>query len=229
MTRLTTLTAVIASTLLLTACGGSIDTEGISSRIADEVAFTSCKAFPSQKTAQTAWEAAGKPAEKRLDRDGDGKVCESLRGNTNSKKDSGSSSSSSGSGDGKQAGDSPTCKTTRKVVEIGISRTKTPESWQHIQDAIKKGYPAVLTIDRAGAEENRKESLKGLDKVPGKDLDEWPMAMTREGGVAEIGPMKGKRAHVRAIDSSDNRSSGSSIGIKLRQWCSGTRFRVVGY
>lgn len=87
--------------------------------------------------------------------------------------------------------------------DIELSRGKYPESAKHIEDAIADGQPEELTISRGNAKSNRKASLKGIDKVPGKDLDEYPFAMTKEGGAG---------ADVRAIGRSDNRGSGSYLG-----------------
>lgn len=78
------------------------------------------------------------------------------------------------------------------------------------------GYPEILTIDRPSAKNNRRVSLKGIDKIPGKDLDEYPPAMSREGGIG---------ASVRGINSSDNRESGSSAGDQLRGYPNGTKYR----
>lgn len=102
------------------------------------------------------------------------------------------------------------------VVEVEISRSKYPESAKHIEDAITNGQPEVLTIDRAGSKANRKASLKGIDKVPGKDLDEYPPAMFKEGGNG---------ASVRPINPSDNRGAGSTLGHKLRQYPDGTKVK----
>lgn len=99
------------------------------------------------------------------------------------------------------------------VIEVEVSRGKYPESAKHIEDAIASGKPDVLTIDRGGAKNNRKASLKGIDKVPGKDLDEYPPAMFKEG------------ASVRPINPSDNRGSGSSTGHKLRPYPNGTKVK----
>ena len=79
--------------------------------------------------------------------------------------------------------------------KITLSREKYPESAKHI-----------------------KASLKGISKVPGKDLDEYPFAMCKEGG---------KGAHVRAIKRSDNRGSGSFIGHKLRGLPDGATFEII--
>ncbi len=72
---------------------------------------------------------------------------------------------------------------TYDIVEVEISRRKYPESAKHIEDAIANGQPEVLTIDRAGKKANLRASLKGIDKVPGNDLDEYPPAMFKEGGI----------------------------------------------
>ena len=57
---------------------------------------------------------------------------------------------------------------------------------------------------------------KGIDKVPGKDLDEYPPAMFKEGGNG---------ASVRPINPSDNRGAGSTFGHKLRQYLNGTKVK----
>ena len=103
-----------------------------------------------------------------------------------------------------------------KPVSVKISRSKYPESSQHIEDAIKNGHPSILTIKRPGAKNNRRAALKGFSKVPGKDLDEYPPAMFEEGG---------KNASVRPISPSDNRGAGSSMGHKLRPYPDGTKVR----
>ena len=101
--------------------------------------------------------------------------------------------------------------------DIELSRGKYPESAKHIEDAIADGQPEELTISRGNAKSNRKASLKGIDKVPGKDLDEYPFAMTKEGGAG---------ADVRAIGRSDNRGSGSYLGHKLRDIPNGKTFKI---
>ncbi|WP_088104232.1 NucA/NucB deoxyribonuclease domain-containing protein [Halalkalibacter urbisdiaboli] len=101
--------------------------------------------------------------------------------------------------------------------ECTISRSKYPESAQHIEDAIKNGQPNTLTINRGGAKSNRRDSLKGHKKVQSKDLDEYPPAMFNEGGSG---------ASVRPISPSDNRGAGSSMGHQLRQYPDGTKIRI---
>ena len=51
------------------------------------------------------------------------------------------------------------------------------------------------------------------------DRDEYPPAV----GRASV------RASVAYVPSSENRSHGATLGIKLRRYCDGTRFRYVFY
>lgn len=60
---------------------------------------------------------------------------------------------------------------TSPAREINVSRSKYPESAQHIEDSQAAGYPAELTINRKGAKANRMDSLRGMPRVPGKDRD----------------------------------------------------------
>jgi len=102
------------------------------------------------------------------------------------------------------------------IVNVNISKSKYPETAQHIEDAIKNGQPSILTIDRENAKLNRKEALRGNKKVPNKDLDEYPPAMFKEGGAG---------ASVRPIGRSDNRGSGSTAGHQLRPYDDGTKVK----
>ncbi|MGM8216749.1 RHS repeat-associated core domain-containing protein, partial [Bacillaceae bacterium W0354] len=102
-------------------------------------------------------------------------------------------------------------------VEVTIPSNRYPETSKHIQDAQKAGHPDTLTIDRSGAKLRRKDSLSGLDKVPGKDLDEYPPAMFKEGGMG---------ASVRPVSPSDNRGAGAYLGNKLRNYPDGTKVRI---
>ncbi|MEU5942367.1 polymorphic toxin-type HINT domain-containing protein [Micromonospora sp. NPDC047548] len=103
------------------------------------------------------------------------------------------------------------------ACEVKISRATHPESAQHIEDAQAAGHPDIVTINRAGAYQNRKDSLRGHKKVPGKQLDEYPPAMFEEGGTG---------ASVRAIDGSDNGGSGARIGNLLRAYPDGTLVKI---
>lgn len=108
-------------------------------------------------------------------------------------------------------------KTVDVVREVAISRSRFPQSAAHIDDAVRAGKPNTLTIDRKGAAANRRESLRGTDRVPGKDRDEFPPAMTREGGAG---------ASVRPIKPSDNRGAGACIGAQCRGLPDGSKIRI---
>ncbi|MCB5300607.1 VENN motif pre-toxin domain-containing protein, partial [Yersinia intermedia] len=96
---------------------------------------------------------------------------------------------------------------------VTVDKTKYPESAKHIEDAQKAGQPATLTIDRAGAAQRRKESLKDTPSVKGKDRDEYPPAMFNEGGAG---------SSIRPISPGDNRGAGACIGAQCRGLPDGT-------
>jgi len=106
-----------------------------------------------------------------------------------------------------------------KVVSVGISRTRYPAVLAHMRAAIRRGWPRVLTINRSGADQRRDRALAGIPTKPGMDRDEWPMAFAR----------RSWRTDIAYVPSDQNRGAGARIGIKLRRYCDGTRFRVVGY
>lgn len=93
-----------------------------------------------------------------------------------------------------------------------------PETGAHVQDAIQSGHSAVCTIDRAGAESNRTDSLRGIPTKKGFDRDEWPMAMCKEGGAG---------ADIEYISPSDNRGAGSWVGNQLEGYADGSRVEFV--
>lgn len=95
-----------------------------------------------------------------------------------------------------------------------VSKSAHPETAQHIEDAQSAGHPSEVTIDRSGADANRAAAQKGIDKVAGKQLDEYPPAMFKEGGAG---------ASVRPITPSDNMGAGASIGNQLRGVADGVK------
>ena len=66
--------------------------------------------------------------------------------------------------------------------------------------------------------------------MPGRDRDEYPPAVGRGRGSRAlkrgINPI-GWMASVRLVPSSENRSHGSTLGVKLRRFCNGQKFRYV--
>lgn len=101
--------------------------------------------------------------------------------------------------------------------EITLSRRVHGEAAEHAADAIKNGKPDILTIERTGTVVNRNQSIGGLEKVPGKHLDEYPPAMFKEGGAG---------ASVRPINPRDNMSAGACIGNACRGLPDGTKIRI---
>ncbi|MEU7260662.1 NucA/NucB deoxyribonuclease domain-containing protein [Streptomyces rimosus] len=101
-----------------------------------------------------------------------------------------------------------------------IDKVKYPETAQHVNEAQselswrgderrEQHQPADLTIDRYGADENRRHSLRGIPRQGAEklDWDEYPLAVFKEGGFG---------ASVKYIDASDNRGAGNSVGRQLR-------------
>lgn len=103
------------------------------------------------------------------------------------------------------------------IKSIVLSKKRYPASAKHIQDAQKAGAPKTLTVDRAGAAERRRAALSGKKTEPGKDRDEYPPAMTKEGGAG---------ASVRSIPKGDNRGAGACIGAQCRDVPDGGKVRV---
>lgn len=100
---------------------------------------------------------------------------------------------------------------------VTVSKSRFPESAQHIEDAIDAGKPDTLTIDRANTASNRRDSLRGIETKPGLDRDEYPPAMFQEGGQG---------ASVRHINPSDNRGAGACIGAQCRGLPNGAKVRI---
>lgn len=100
---------------------------------------------------------------------------------------------------------------------VYVSRSKYPETVSHIEDSIAQGKPAVLTIDRKGAAQRRKEALMDIPSKTGYDRDEYPPAMFKEGGTG---------ASVRYISPKDNRGAGSCIGHQCKQYSDGDKVKI---
>ena len=101
-----------------------------------------------------------------------------------------------------------------KYSKIKIDSKKHPESAQHLRDS---GYNnKLVTVDRVGTAQRRKKTLAGIKTKPGKDRDEMPPAVFKEGSQS-----------VRHISRSDNRGAGASIGNQLRNIPDGTKVRFI--
>jgi hypothetical protein len=110
--------------------------------------------------------------------------------------------------------DAAACRHSRRAVRVRISRRRWPHIARHIERA-RSHFPRVLHLDRAGADETRAESLRGIPTRDGYDRDEYPPAVSLEGGEG---------ADVKLVRSSENPSAGASMGGRLRPYCDGQRF-----
>ena len=115
------------------------------------------------------------------------------------------------------AGDALACMRQYHSVHVQLSQSTYPEATDHIQDAIAAGQPALLHIARDEQEANREASLAPFPPRSGYDRDEYPPAMSDEGGGG---------ASVRYIDPSDNRGAGATMGNALEDWCNDQPFRI---
>jgi hypothetical protein len=120
---------------------------------------------------------------------------------------------------------------THHIANITFSKTKYPNIRAHFLKAIKRGWPRILVLNRRGEDARRERLLEGYPTKPGYDRDEYPPAVGRGKGRGlerGINP-RGWRADVAYVPSAENRSHGSTMGIKLRRYCNGQRFRYVFY
>jgi hypothetical protein len=176
-------------------------------------AAATCSDYPNQKAAQDA-------ADTR-DADGDGIYCEDLPCPC---------STQAGGGGGDNEGQGPEeCTKPRGVQRIVFSKSKYPNIRRHFRGALRRGWPVRLVLNRRGADARRDRLLEDIPTRDGFDRDEYPLAVGRGKGMdLERGRNpRGWKADVRYVESSENRSHGSSLGAKVRDFCNGTRFRYV--
>lgn len=104
------------------------------------------------------------------------------------------------------------------AITIDFPSKAYPETAMHIREAVSRGKTILCTIDREHAIEHREKSLRGIPTKKGKDRDEWPMALCKEGGSG---------ADVKYISPSDNRGAGAWVRNKLRKYRDGTKVRFI--
>lgn len=226
--------------LLLAACGGS-EAMMSSTDTAPEASSTETKTATAAKTTTAANpvtaagsgrcsdfsnQAAAQRAANTRDGDGDGVYCESLP--CPCLKKGASKPSGTAAPSNPEAG----CVKPSAVQQIGFSATKYPNIRRHFLKAIRGGWPATLVVDRRGTDARRDRLLANVATRDGYDRDEYPPAMGRGRGSEALtrgaNPV-GWMASVMLVPSSENRSHGSVMGIKLRRFCSGTRFSYRFY
>ncbi len=106
------------------------------------------------------------------------------------------------------------------LVHVFLTRSQSPDACQHIQDAISTGQPSTLTKDsgsKSVVRARRRASTGGYPTVPGMQRDEYPPAMSAEGGAG---------ASVRSIPDWDNGAAGSNLGHLLNPYPQGTNFTI---
>jgi hypothetical protein len=125
----------------------------------------------------------------------------------------------------------PACASPARVQPISFSKTKYPNIRRHFRAALRRGWPRTLVLNRPGADARRERLLRDIPTREGFDRDEYPPAVGRGRGkgLRRGTHPRGWKADVRYVPSSENRSHGSVLGIKLRRFCDGTRFRYVFY
>jgi hypothetical protein len=102
--------------------------------------------------------------------------------------------------------------------DVYIDPNKYPAAAGHVADAQAAGQPDVLTVDRAGAADRRKQATGGVGTQTGTDRDEYPPAVTAQGG---------KDASVRRIPSPDYRGAGETLGQQIKDVPNGGTIRII--
>lgn len=109
----------------------------------------------------------------------------------------------------------PSCVTVSPGVYVDLNNLTNAQTIAHERAAVANGEARILHIDRPDADAHRAESLRGIPARSGFDRDEYPPAMSREGGTG---------ADVQYISPADNRSAGSRMRAQLAPYCEGQAF-----
>jgi hypothetical protein len=73
----------------------------------------------------------------------------------------------------------PSCSRSAGLQLLRFSATKYPTIKLHVEQAIAKGWPRVMVVNRPHSEERRDRLLEGVPTKPGFDRDEYPAAVGR--------------------------------------------------
>lgn len=231
-----------ASLLLFAACGSSAPaSSGTAEALSTTTTATKAsKAAKKKKHAESpaasttssgrcsdfATQADAQRAANTRDADGDGVYCESLP--CPCLKKGASKPTGTAAPNNPETG----CSKPSGVQKIGFSATKYPNIRRHFLEAVRKGWPSILVLARSGASSRRDRLLTGVATRAGYDRDEYPPAVGRgrgSSGLTRGANPVGWMASVELVPSGENRSHGSVMGIKLRRFCSGTRFSYSFY
>jgi YD repeat-containing protein len=107
------------------------------------------------------------------------------------------------------------CKLHRVVCYSALRFPETAAAYK-ANDGHRPGR--LLTVDRGGAAARRRAALAGTPSKPGFDRDEYPPALTRQGGSG---------ATTSYVSPSENRSAGAYLRDQLRDVEDGERFLFV--
>ena len=118
------------------------------------------------------------------------------------------------------------------VQPISFSKTKYPHIRRHFRAALRRGWPRTLVLNRPRRRRPprppaRRTSRPATASTATSTRRRSAAARARASSAAAH--PRGWKADVRYVPSSENRSHGSALGIKLRRFCDGTRFRYVFY
>ena len=129
----------------------------------------------------------------------------------------------------RKASDPQGCRKPKQVQTVTFSASKYPNIARHTRQAIAKGWPSVVVVNRAGADKRRDELLADIPTRRGYDRDEYPPAAGRGHGqgLQRGSSPSGWKASVMYVPSAENRSHGSVMGSAISHWCSGTHFRYA--
>lgn len=113
-------------------------------------------------------------------------------------------------------GSSSSCERPGRTVVVDLDNARHGPVLRHAWRAIRRGHPERLTLERDRADARRRAAVAGHPTRPGFDRDEYPPALSRQGGA---------RSSVHYVRSSVNRSAGAVMGAQLSRYCDSTRFR----
>jgi hypothetical protein len=109
------------------------------------------------------------------------------------------------------------CERTPLAVVVDLHDDRHAPVIDHVSEAVREGQPRMLHIDRAEGDANRALALRGIPARSGQDRDEYPPAMSDEGGAG---------ASVEYVSPRANRSAGATMGRQLGRYCDGQAFIV---
>lgn len=109
------------------------------------------------------------------------------------------------------------CKRIPRHVIVDLNDDRHSSVIDHAFDARRAGHPRVLHIRRQERWANHRAALSGIPKRRGYDRDQYPPAISDEGG---------RGASVRYVARRVNRTAERLMGKQLEPYCNGQSFVV---